>query len=170
MSAYWDVGMSASKRPCGSVSATPRSGAVFAAAMNGPKPVGNGTRRAESPPTTDKAGQQMTTHFNVPDAQEVTLGAPVVCPVYPGLTVTAIATADGRVSLVLRLGSIRFFVGPSDEAVTRRARLLAAGLGAGGAFTSPVLAVAVVAWVRLCWESLVDQLAEIAASRTLGDL
>ncbi len=97
-------------------------------------------------------------HFHV-DAAELLLEDPVRCAFLPGLTLDGIAvTPHGQHHLVLTLaGRERFYVGPDDTTVTRRAQILAAALTR---HLDPAHAHLVGEWVQWAWDALLDELVD----------
>lgn len=97
-------------------------------------------------------------HFHVP-ADELLLDDPVRCDFLPTLTLDGIAvTAGGQHHLVITVAGIaRFYVGPDDATVTRRAQILTAALNTHLTADHSTL---VGQWIQWTWEALLDELVD----------
>lgn len=102
-------------------------------------------------------------HFHV-HAREMLLEEPTRCPFLPGLAMVGLAvTADEQHHLILEIGdqelADRFYAGPTQHDVKRRARTLSRALQ-----QRPELdefhAGLVEDWVLLAWEAALDELVE----------
>lgn len=109
-------------------------------------------------------------HFHV-TAREMLLELPHRCPYLPGLALLGVAvTATEQHHIVLELGSStsadRFYLGPTQEQVQQRARILGAALQElpdVDAFHASL----VQEWVLLTWESLLDEIVEQVVDASL---
>lgn len=100
----------------------------------------------------------MRRHFHVP-ARELALDAPQPCPFLPALALEGLAvTPEQQHHLILSLGQDRFYIGPTDQAVARRAQLLATALHQGTAHLDRDHADLIGWWVTAAWESSLDEL------------
>lgn len=102
-------------------------------------------------------------HFHVP-ARELLLQIPRRCPYLPGLAMVGIAiTGSEQHHVILELGSEsaadRFYLGPTQEQVKQRARILARALQQLPGI-DVFHASLVQSWVRDTWECLVDELVD----------
>lgn len=101
----------------------------------------------------------MRRHFHVP-ARELALD-PQPCPFLPALVLEGLAvTPDEQHHLILRLGQDRFYVGPTDQDVARRVRLLAQALCQGTAHLDTAHADLVGWWVTAAWEATLDEIVD----------
>lgn len=99
------------------------------------------------------------------------LDAPERCPFYPPLTFDGLAvTATGQHHLLLSTPTVGFYAGPDKATVARRAGIVAAALREGRAQLHPDLAAGVAAWIELCWDSAVAEVAAAIAAPTLEQL
>lgn len=102
-------------------------------------------------------------HFHVP-ARELLLQTPQRCPYLPGLVMVGIAvTHDEQHHVILEFGGAaaadRFYLGPTQEQVKQRARILARALQQLPGI-DVFHASLVQSWVRDTWECLVDELVD----------
>jgi len=97
-------------------------------------------------------------HFHVP-AVEMLLEDPVRCIFLPTLTLDGIAVTDaGQHHLVLTLAGIaRFYIGPDDTTVARRAQILTAALSR---HLKADHADLIGQWIQWSWDSLLDELVD----------
>ncbi len=101
----------------------------------------------------------MRRHFHVP-ARELLLEAPEPCPVYPGLALVGLAvTPAGQHHLICTIGvRHRFYLGPDEHTVTRRAGILTAALQAAPNPVGAQTARAAGLWLTTAWDALLDEL------------
>lgn len=107
-------------------------------------------------------------HFHLP-ARELLLEEPVACHYLPGLALAGVAvTAAEQHHLILELGGLeqvdRFYLGPTQDDVERRAQILAAALQAGPQLDE-LHAGLVQDWILLAWEATLDALVERLTGR-----
>lgn len=101
------------------------------------------------------------THFQV-HARELLFDEPIECPLYPPLTFDGVAIdRTDHQYLILRAAATRFYAGPDDQTVRRRAQILAAAL-LGPALNAELGAV-LTTWVEECWTALLDELVDAFA-------
>lgn len=102
----------------------------------------------------------MPRHFHVP-ARELALNPAQPCPFLPALVLEGLAvTPNEQHHLILSMGQDRFYFGPTDQAVARRSRLLAAALCQGAAQLDPDHADLVGWWVMAAWGATLDELVD----------
>lgn len=103
-------------------------------------------------------------YFHVP-AREMLLDTRDACPAYPLLALDGVAvTPAGQHHLVLSLlPTVRFYLGPDQASVQRRAQLLVAGLEVRSLQGRPEMGRAVREWVLLAWDVMLDELVEAIA-------
>lgn len=100
-------------------------------------------------------------HFHVP-ADELLLTEPTACAFLPTLTLDGLAVTDqGQHHLILTLSGLsRFYVGPDDATVDRRAAILTAALSVQQHQLDPFHAALIGDWIRWSWEALLDELVD----------
>lgn len=106
------------------------------------------------------------THFLV-SARELLLAADsMVCPYHPLLVLEGVAVAPGgQHHLIVSAAGQRAYLGPTQEVVRRRARILAVALarpdrGRDRDSGRRDLAWLIEEWVMQSWEALVDELVD----------
>ena len=101
-------------------------------------------------------------HFHV-TALEDLLDEPIECPVLPTLAVTGHAQSlTGQHYVVLELTGAaavdRFYLGPTQDLVERRAQIVTHALEHGCSEISAEQAAAVGAWLLLAWDVMLEEL------------
>lgn len=114
----------------------------------------------------------MSRHFHVAGARELLAEPPQPCPFLPGLTFDGLAhTSSGHHHLIFTLGGLdRFYVGPTQQDVTYRARILTEALHLGVAHLERGHADLIGWWVTTVWDMVLDELTETIARPDLDEL
>lgn len=107
-------------------------------------------------------------YFHRP-GRELLLEESVACPYLPGLALVGVAvTVAEQHHLIFELGALgqvdRFYIGPTQEDVARRAQILASALQAGPRLDE-LHAGLVQDWILLAWEATLDALVEHLTGR-----
>ncbi|MEN3124037.1 hypothetical protein [Janibacter sp. LM] len=114
-----------------------------------------------------KNSEAVRRHFHVP-AREMLLEDPQRCPWLPGLTMVGVAvTDDEQHHVILELGTRsvdRFYLGPTQDDVTRRAQVLAHALRQWPRMSTPHASL-IQDWVLMTWDSLLDELVAALTGR-----
>lgn len=106
----------------------------------------------------------MQTHFKVA-AREMLFDSPERCPVFPVLTFDGIAVdEDDCQHLIFTMPAARFYAGPDEATVRRRADLAAAALRTGRAQLDADIAEVVAWWIEACWEATLDEIVDSLAA------
>ena len=106
----------------------------------------------------------MQTHFKVA-AREMLFDSPERCPVFPVLTFDGIAVdEDDRQHLIFTTPAARFYAGPDEATVRRRAELVAAALRSGKPQLDADVAEVVSWWIETCWEATLDEIVDSLAT------
>lgn len=102
-------------------------------------------------------------HFHVP-ARELLFDVPELCPYMPGLAMVGVAVTETEQHRIIldEMGPAtsvdRFYLGPTQDHVGRRSRILAQALRSTGLDDFHVSLIQ--QWVCTTWESLIDALVE----------